>query len=377
MSQTHYFGTPDKEPPALTQARHVLGVGRKASDRLVKRVYRTLAMRYHPDRYKGPLSPDEVKQRFGMCADAYDLLRDESRRDDAERQLARALNEPFVVGRRVFWLGSLYGIRRYMPYQDVRAITDPKRLLTSKAQPDLDDRPETEARSIGVRGSILEEPFADAFMIYWGGKRHDAPLPGCDESPEALFDHGFFRRTEGGMDDLPWIRANELAVFHFLNRNFDRSVEEMRRANRMVKENIVFLYRLGVCLEAQAAQPKYDRQRRARRKLQWEAILLYEKVCMPLLLKRKMPNEAGFDVPAPPESQLTVLMQLADAYAHMGPLWWGKARRIWRRVRRIDPECYEARAKGRRLPLATLVGSVRVAGLLTGGRGRGKRRRKK
>jgi hypothetical protein len=141
----------------------------------------------------------------------------------------------------------------------------------------------------------------------------------------------------------------------------------MRQANLMVKENIVFLYRLGVCLEAQAAQPKYDRRRRERKKLQWEAILLYEQVCMPLLLKRKVTNDAGFDVPAPPESQLTVLMQLADAYAHLGPLWWGKARRIWRRVRKIDPECYEARAKGRRLPLAALVGTARIAGLLTGG----------
>ena len=55
----------------------VLGVARNASDDDIKKAYRTLAMKYHPDR--NPDNP-EAEQKFKEAAEAYDVLRDQQKR---------------------------------------------------------------------------------------------------------------------------------------------------------------------------------------------------------------------------------------------------------------------------------------------------------
>ena len=51
----------------------VLGVGKDASVDEIKRVYRRLAMKYHPDK-----NPDdkEAEAKFKECAEAYEVLSD-------------------------------------------------------------------------------------------------------------------------------------------------------------------------------------------------------------------------------------------------------------------------------------------------------------
>ncbi|NUN14610.1 MAG: molecular chaperone DnaJ [Myxococcales bacterium] len=55
----------------------VLGVERTASQSEIKRAYRKLALKFHPDQNAGSLAAEE---RFRMIADAYNLLSDEQRR---------------------------------------------------------------------------------------------------------------------------------------------------------------------------------------------------------------------------------------------------------------------------------------------------------
>lgn len=55
----------------------VLGVARTASEEEIKRAYRRLAMKYHPDRNNGDASA-EVK--FKECAEAYEVLSDDGKR---------------------------------------------------------------------------------------------------------------------------------------------------------------------------------------------------------------------------------------------------------------------------------------------------------
>jgi molecular chaperone DnaJ len=55
----------------------VLGVGRNASDEEIKKNYRSLALKYHPDRNPGDR---EAENRFKEAAEAYEVLRDPEKR---------------------------------------------------------------------------------------------------------------------------------------------------------------------------------------------------------------------------------------------------------------------------------------------------------
>ena len=64
----------------------VLGVGRNASDGEIKKSYRHLALKYHPDRNPGD---KQAEEQFKEAAEAYEVLRDPERRqiyDQAQSQ---------------------------------------------------------------------------------------------------------------------------------------------------------------------------------------------------------------------------------------------------------------------------------------------------
>lgn len=60
----------------------ILGIERGASDDAVKKAYRKLAMRYHPDRNGGS---KEAEERFKEITEAYDVLRDPQKRAAYDR----------------------------------------------------------------------------------------------------------------------------------------------------------------------------------------------------------------------------------------------------------------------------------------------------
>ncbi|KAF7491545.1 DnaJ -like protein subfamily B member 4 [Sarcoptes scabiei] len=55
----------------------ILGISKKATDDEIKKAYRQLALKYHPDKNKSP----EAEEKFKLVAEAYEVLSDKKKRE--------------------------------------------------------------------------------------------------------------------------------------------------------------------------------------------------------------------------------------------------------------------------------------------------------
>ena len=86
---------------------NVLGVAPNASDEEIKKIYRSLAMRFHPDRNQAP----GAEARFKSITKAYEILSDPVKRDDYNQSVNHRIildpeAEAYALWRAVF---SLHG----------------------------------------------------------------------------------------------------------------------------------------------------------------------------------------------------------------------------------------------------------------------------
>ena len=88
-----------------------LGVARDASDEDIRRAYRRLARKYHPDVNKEP----DAEDRFKQISEAYEVLRDEEKRARYDRLGANWRTAPDVSGEEGF-----SGFRGTNGFEDVR-----------------------------------------------------------------------------------------------------------------------------------------------------------------------------------------------------------------------------------------------------------------
>ncbi|ANB15822.1 Jem1p [Sugiyamaella lignohabitans] len=58
----------------------VLGVSRTADDKEIKKAYRGLTKQFHPDKYRGQMTAEEVERKMADINEAYEVLSDEEKR---------------------------------------------------------------------------------------------------------------------------------------------------------------------------------------------------------------------------------------------------------------------------------------------------------
>src|SRR5438876_4517172 len=95
----------------------VLGVGRTATDEEIKRAYRKLAVKFHPDKNPDDPHPEE---KFKELGEAYDVLMDADKRAAYDRfghaafaqgsaGFGGGFHDPFDIFREVFGQGGFGG----------------------------------------------------------------------------------------------------------------------------------------------------------------------------------------------------------------------------------------------------------------------------
>uniref|UniRef100_A0A5S6Q4G6 J domain-containing protein n=1 Tax=Trichuris muris TaxID=70415 RepID=A0A5S6Q4G6_TRIMR len=72
----------------------VLGIDRNATEDEIKKAYRKLALKFHPDKNKSP----DAEARFKEIAEAYDVLGDQKKKDIYDRQGEEGLGGMFGFG---------------------------------------------------------------------------------------------------------------------------------------------------------------------------------------------------------------------------------------------------------------------------------------
>jgi hypothetical protein len=323
------------ESPVVRTYRELLRVERDASPDAVRKAYRAMAMVYHPDQ-----NPDGAASAvFLRIKEAYDVLRDpEAIQRLNEDYFSGKSREPCVKGLALH-LGSFFGHR--FSRTGRRHSSDREDFPWWEAPPVL---------NIDARGnpfyttdiesniSIMDHPSLDLVEVIFAGR--------FDVSDEfALYEA--FRRKDFGA--LPWFVLNNEGVVHFLNRNYASALACYEELNARIPDNVVFLFRLGLCHEVMAFKNlRFSLLRGTgpdRRHVR-AAIRCFERAITLGELRPHLPQKC-----------MTIRKTLGDLLELTGSRW--QAYRAWQLVRDVDPESREAQERMRRVKPA-------AAGMLEG-----------
>ena len=77
----------------------ILGVSRNAADEDIKKAYRELAKKYHPDLHPGDKA---MEAKFKEINEAYEILKDTKKREEYDRFGSAVFEPGFEGGRRTY-----------------------------------------------------------------------------------------------------------------------------------------------------------------------------------------------------------------------------------------------------------------------------------
>lgn len=78
-----------------------LGVSRDANEREIKKAYRKLTKQYHPDKYRGDMTPEQIQTKMSQINEAYEVLSDpelKERFDNGDDPNSQEQQNPFHQG---------------------------------------------------------------------------------------------------------------------------------------------------------------------------------------------------------------------------------------------------------------------------------------
>lgn len=323
------------ESPIVRGYRELLRVESGAGPVELKTAFRTMAMVYHPDRNPDP----HAGEVFARIREAYDALQN----PDAIRTLNRQYLAGKVASRCVkdvgLTAGSFFGYRRVRVRTSRTAEAADLPWWQQLPPLKIDDHgnPSYE-RAAEQNISILDHPSLDEVEVIFAGS--------FQPSDEFTLYEAFRRRD---FSDLPWFVLNNEGIVRFLDTDYEGALTCYQALNRRIPQNIVFLFRLGVCHEILAFRHKLPSLWRGvqpnRRHLQ-AAIRCYRRAIALGEERMHMPQKC-----------ITVRKTLADLLGAAGRR--RKAQRLWREIRVVDPNSREARQR-------VLAHRGRPAGLLRG-----------
>lgn len=217
------------ENPTIKSYRELLGVDANSSGDDLKKAYRRMAQLYHPDK-----NPDEAaRAQFVKITQAYETLVDpimvealnqKFMKDKLYNQCIEGINITFgsFFGYRIFSLGKR--VPRSLRIGDEKAGEADRDLGTFEFEGSQEDI------------SILDSPAYDSIELVFGGKFSIAD--------EERVREGFEGPRVG---QLPWVLLNNRGILEFLDRRYEDSRKSYEELNRRIPNNIIFLYRLGLC----------------------------------------------------------------------------------------------------------------------------------
>lgn len=307
-----------KESPVIRAYREFLGVTKGASGEELKKAYHRLALLYHPDRNPGV----DTSADFQRVREAFRVLSDSAQVNAVNQgYLRQKLGDQVIAGLNVSF-GSFFGYRSFAA--GGARVARARRIGLERAHerdvdPLLDGVLERDQ-------SILDAPAYDALEVVYAGK----------------FTVGDEARLSDGLSSagrLPWVVLNNQGILHFLDGDVARARRCYAELNERVPNNIIFMYRLGLCMVLEGFQNPVRTWLGGTRpdpKVVDEGLRLFRRAI-----------RLGETRTIGKQKCLLIRKFMADVLEKMGRR--RRAARVWREILDLDPRSVEAtlRVKGR------------------------------
>ena len=316
----------DKISPTVRASLELLGVGARASTTELKKAYHKLALIYHPDRNPDPATAQE----FRKITQAYELLSDPLRVNELNRKyMTERLHTPVIEGLSITF-GSFFGYRLFQtePLNTTLQIAGRAEELSGNVSGEVsgDAKEKTSWGPVEENNSILDNAAFDALEVVYAGKHSlEDELAVKGEVDAKKLVH------------LPWVILNNQGLLKFLDGNIKASEDCYRKLCERIPNNIIFMYRYGLCLILDGFQnPKttlLGLRKPDRVKIAKGLELLNHCV------------KIGEDRSHGRQKCLVIRKVMADVNERIGET--RTAKRLWKKIAEADPKSVEAVYKTR------------------------------
>jgi len=227
--------------PKIRYYCELLNVNISTSATEIKKKYYKLAQRYHPDKNIGNPLAEKI---FADIAEAYNTLIDPIKIEKLNEDYIMSLPQKIKIGNYIVNVGGFFGARYFS--KDTTAMYSRKRKIAAALEYSAKDKYIAsnffDDDYFEDENSILDSPEWDMFEIMFSGAMNEKILN--------ILQQEFLNKGLDCFYDLPWVAINTQGFLYFVNFNFKSAAELYAKINKIIQNNIVFMYREAISLEA-------------------------------------------------------------------------------------------------------------------------------